>query len=277
MLSGAAQTTRNVAAAAIRRGRDRRFVSRLRHDAAAPVVILSPHLDDAVLNCWSVLSAPQPPTVVNVFAGIPQPGFVTRWDAICGARDSAAQMVARRAEDAQATALGGWTAVDLDLLEVEHRRGLPRRPLADVDAAIVARVPAASMLYAPAGIAAHVDHHTVRALAGAALRAGVPVRLYAEIPYAVVHGWPTWVTGTPPDPHRDVDVLWSQALADVAHLGPLRDAQVVRLDDRAAEAKLAAMRCYRSQLPALDGGDARLVSRPEVNRFEVFWELAARG
>ncbi len=274
VLSGGARTARNGAAAIVRRGRDRRFASQLRHDPAGPVLVLSPHLDDAALNTWSVMTAPAPATVVNVFAGIPRPGFVSRWDALCGARDSSAQAVARRAEDAQAMALAGCAALHLDLLEVEHRRGAPRLPLARIDEALVARVPAASAVYAPAGLAAHVDHRTVRALACAMLGTGVPVRLYAEIPYAVVHGWPTWVAGAPAEPHRDVDVFWGDALAGVPGLGPLRDARVVRLAEDAAAAKLAALRCYRSQLPALDGGDAGIVSRPEVNRFEVFWELA---
>lgn len=275
MVRAAATTARNAAAAAVRRARDRHFTSRLRHDPQAPALVLSPHLDDAVLNCWSVLTAPSPAVVVNVFAGIPRPGFVTRWDALCGASDSSTRMAERRDEEAQAMAMAGCTAIHLDLLEVEHRRGRPRRPLAAVDAAVTARAPAASVVYAPAGIAPHVDHHTVRALACGALRAGVPVHLYAEIPYAVVHGWPTWVTGEPADVYRHPEVAWAGVLAGVTELGPLRDAHVVRLDDATAAAKLAAMRCYRSQLPALDGGSAQLVSRTEVHRFEVFWELSA--
>jgi len=35
----------------------RRFTTRLRHDPGAPELLLSPHLDDAVLDCWDLLSA----------------------------------------------------------------------------------------------------------------------------------------------------------------------------------------------------------------------------
>src|SRR5439155_26817757 len=36
---------------------DIRLRPRLRHDPSAPSLMLSPHLDDAVINCWSVLTA----------------------------------------------------------------------------------------------------------------------------------------------------------------------------------------------------------------------------
>lgn len=56
--------------------RDRGFTSRLRVDPAAPAVVLSPHLDDAVINCWSLLTADRDVTVVNVFTASPPQG---RW------------------------------------------------------------------------------------------------------------------------------------------------------------------------------------------------------
>jgi hypothetical protein len=34
-------------------------------------VILSPHLDDAVLSCWHLLTGPGEVEVINVFAGVP--------------------------------------------------------------------------------------------------------------------------------------------------------------------------------------------------------------
>ena len=46
---------------------------------AAPVVILSPHLDDAVLSCWHVLSGPADVRVINLFAGLPALGAAPGW------------------------------------------------------------------------------------------------------------------------------------------------------------------------------------------------------
>src|SRR3954465_3348847 len=40
----------------------------------AGIALLSPHLDDAVLSCWHVLTGPGEVAVVNVFAGVPPAG-----------------------------------------------------------------------------------------------------------------------------------------------------------------------------------------------------------
>jgi LmbE family N-acetylglucosaminyl deacetylase len=268
---------RNAAAAAARRWRDRRFRPAIRHDPAAPELFLSPHLDDAVFNCWGLLTSEQPVQVVNVFAGVPDPGFVTRWDAICGARDSHGMARARLEEDRLALALAGRSPLNLDLLEVESRRGSPRRSLSSVESAIAAVMPAAARVHAPAGIGGHVDHVTLRTLARALAHAGVPVRLYAELPYCVLHGWPHWVSGRPPEAHRDVDAFWADFLAAVPEVGDLRAAHVVELDDNVAAAKLQAMRAYRTQFPALNGGEVDVLAAPDVHRFEVAWEVRPRG
>lgn len=65
-------------------------------------------------------------------------------------------------------------------------------------------------------------------------------------PTASVHGWPSWVTGTPPDPYLDVEVSWSSSLGVFRHLCTGRGAVVVRLSDDDATEKLAAMRAYRT-------------------------------
>lgn len=268
-----ARLARNAAAAAVRRVRDSRLQPTLAHDPSAPELFLAPHLDDAVFNCWELLSSDARLEIVNVYAGVPPGGFVTRWDAICGASESRAMSLARLEEDREALALAGRTATYLDLLEVETRRGAPRRPLAEVDAAVSAVHPHASLVHAPAGIGGHVDHVSLRSYARALHAARMPVRLYAELPYAVIHGWPQWVSGREPEPHRNVDAFWQAQLAGVPEIGDLRAARVVRLDDDEAAAKLTAMRTYRSQFPALNGGEAGVLEEPAIHRFEVAWRL----
>jgi hypothetical protein len=69
-----------------------------------------------------------------------------------------------------------------------------------------------------------------------------------------------------------VDVFWETFLADVPEVPNLRSADVVRLEPERAAAKLAAMRSYHTQFPALDGGVGHLAN-PAVHSFEVFWSL----
>jgi LmbE family N-acetylglucosaminyl deacetylase len=246
----------------------------LRADPAAADLVLSPHLDDAVLDCWSVLASEREVRVVNIFAGVPAGGLVTLWDAITGAGDSAERVRERISEDAAALAHAGRTAVNLDFLDNQYRRP-PELPLARLDAAVIGAVPAAARVYAPAGIGSHPDHRLVRRYACALARSGVPVSLYAELPYCVMHGWPHWVDGRAPDPYRDVDAFWRSFLSDVPELGDLRRGRVERLGDEAAAAKLRAMRAYATQYPALGYGARGLLDDPEIHRYEVTWDLPA--
>ena len=64
------------------------FRTRLRVEDQAPALVLSPHWDDAVLDCWSVLSSEGEVSVLNVFGGVPGPRALTLWDSITGAEDS---------------------------------------------------------------------------------------------------------------------------------------------------------------------------------------------
>jgi LmbE family N-acetylglucosaminyl deacetylase len=247
---------------------ERGFAPTLRHDADAPPLVLSPHMDDAVIDCWSVLTAPGELNVVNVFAGIPAAGHSTSWDRIVGATDSAELMRRRIEEDGDALARAGRAPVNLDFLEYQQREN--RRPpaLAKMDAALAAAVPATSRVYAPAALGTpHPDHVRTRAYALQCAQAGIPVELYADLPYAVVYGWPHWVTGDERNPHLDVDAYWAER--------PSGEPRVIALDDGQAAAKLEAMRAYATQFPSLDRGPIGLLSNPKVHRFEVFWPCAS--
>jgi hypothetical protein len=252
---------------------DRRFSPALAYDPGAPQLILSPHLDDAVLDCWSVLSGPEEVVVVNVFAGVPPPVPVPVWDAITGASDSAARVRERQAEDGAALARAGREPHNLALLDAQYRKPPPLR-LRDLDTLITAVVLRASRVYATSGIGGHPDHLLARRYALALVAGGMPVTLYADLPYCLMHGWPDWVDGRTADPTRNVDPFWEQFLDGVPRMPPLRDAHVRRLDDRAAHEKLEAMSTYATQWSALSFGGRDMLADPEIHRFEVFWELA---
>ncbi len=138
---------------------ERGFAPSLRHDPAAPPLLLSPHLDDAVIDCWSVLTREGDLNVVNFFAGVPPGGRTTRWDRIVGAGDSAELMRSRIEEDRAALAMAGREPRNLGFVEYQQREDRREPPLQAIDAELVAEIPAASKVYAPAVLGTvHPDH-----------------------------------------------------------------------------------------------------------------------
>jgi len=239
----------------------------------APIVVLSPHLDDAVLSTWSVVTDGREVTVVNVFTGVPGPLPVPRWDRLCGAHDSEAQMHARLEEDRAALALAGRSAVCLPFPERQYRDAEPEKE--ELATALTEAVPAASELYAPAGIGGHGDHLLARDLAlDLSGRLGLRLSLYAELPYAVRFGWPSWVTGEEADPRVVVDADWEAWLEGAPVPRSALTARVRRLGQDEMRAKLAAMRRYWTQFPLLNQGPIGLLEHPLVLPWEVAWSVA---
>jgi LmbE family N-acetylglucosaminyl deacetylase len=239
-------------------------------DSSAPALLISPHLDDVVYSCWSALSGPGTRQVVNVFAGVPRRGFVTRWDRACGARESAAHVRARIAEDAEVLARLGHEPAYLSFIDRQYGARAPT--MVEIDAAVAELVPAASAVYAPAGLGfSHGDHLLLREYARAVAASGMKVVLYADLPYAVRAGdWPAWVHGDGAPRPDLADAFWRPALRGVPEIA---EVEAVTLRPDVAAAKLDAMRAYRSQFPGLDH-DGRL-SDPRTHAHEVFWTLTS--
>jgi LmbE family N-acetylglucosaminyl deacetylase len=236
-------------------------------------VILSPHPDDAVLSLWHVLAAPEPVRVLNVFGGSPDGHRGDPWwDRLTGAEDSVIRVRERHAEDCAAPAMAARKPENLGFLDGQYRDAEPA--LEPIVEAIASAAPADAPLLAAAGLDGHRDHRLVRAAALALHAAGRAVVLYADVPHATRFGWPTWVTGYPADPHLDPEAFWSQHLrdtgVDLAALSP----DVRELDPSEFERKRAAVREYRTQVPALEW-EFGMLSRPEVLRYEVVWPLPA--
>jgi len=86
------------------------------------IVIVSPHLDDAVLGCSYLMTAHPGVTVVTVYAGRPgeYPRPMQHWDTLCGFVEGDEVHVARRAEDRGALSLFGATPVWLDYIEQSY-------------------------------------------------------------------------------------------------------------------------------------------------------------
>jgi LmbE family N-acetylglucosaminyl deacetylase len=231
-------------------------------------VIVSPHQDDAVFSLWHVLAGDGDVSVVNVFAGVPGPGRVGWWDAETGAADAGERSRERRREDHAALAFAGRSSIDLDFVDAQYREGAQdAEPIA---AAIAAAVPGDALLLAPAGLGAHPDHQLARSAALALRARDRRVGLYADVPHATRHGWPSWVINGTRGDRDEASERWRADLAD-ANLGLSElDARVHELDAVATERKLAALAEYRTQLPALTT-EFSLTTRPEALRFEVVW------
>ena len=244
----------------------------MQHADSAPTVVLSPHLDDAVLSAWSVVGGAGEAEVVNVFAGVPEDGPPPRWDRLAGAVSRRAHMEERLEEDRAALALAGRSAHYLAFLD-RHYRSIA--PDADrVAEAIDAAVPAAPLLYAPAGIGGHEDHVMVRDVAlELGRRRGMAVRLYAELPYAVRFGWPSWVTGANPGTDEAAELDWDFHLSSVPVPRSALSASVRRLGDGQVEAKLTAMRRYRTQFRLLNQSPFGVLEHPQVLPWEVEWSV----
>ncbi len=234
-------------------------------------VILSPHLDDAVLSCWHVLTQPGEVRVITVFAGVPlaltAPAW---WDRYTGAVDSGERVRERIEEDRSALALAGRTPVNLGFLDEQYRD--TEQAVAPLTDQIEPLLPPRARIYAPAAFANHADHALVRAVALQLRDAGFPVTLYADLPHATLHGWPAWVKGRRRATSRDLAAAaWDHLLAGTGALVPT----VHALDGDAHERKLAAVRMYRSQLQGLEEFAGRSLDDREALGYEVEWATAS--
>jgi LmbE family N-acetylglucosaminyl deacetylase len=100
---------------------------------AVDPVVLSPHLDDAVLSAAVQLMRPGA-RVITVFAGRPPEGTALgAWDRLTGATDARQRVEERWLEDDEAmSALGVGDPVRLDFPDTQHVTDAPARP--DLDA-----------------------------------------------------------------------------------------------------------------------------------------------
>jgi LmbE family N-acetylglucosaminyl deacetylase len=209
-------------------------------EAGTPVLVVSPHLDDAVLSCGAFLTAAAPRcpvTVATVFtAAGPPPHTLAARRFLAGA-DAQALYAARRQEDHEVLAGLGCAVVHLGFPDALFRRRRRRsrlvvpelthryptyrfdiargrvapgdRPLIDD---IAAALPATGgLVLCPLGVGRHVDHLLARA---AGMRLPGHVVHYSDFPYDRTH---------PPDraflTRNELDpVPWDRQLARKAAL-----------------------------------------------------------
>jgi LmbE family N-acetylglucosaminyl deacetylase len=177
----------------------------------AGVLVVSPHLDDAVLSCGALLAQLADRhriTVATVFtAAAPRPWSLParRQLRTLGGPDAEDFFAQRRAEDRDVLAGIGAAAVHLGFRDALFRRG-PRWPayptfrfdaargrIAASDAGLAAQVSArvdeitradeAGVIFAPLGVGRHVDHLITRR-AARALAGRTRIVYYSDFPYS---------------------------------------------------------------------------------------------
>ena len=221
------------------------------------VVILSPHLDDAVLGCGRFMAVHPGVTVVTLYAGAPPsyPDPMTHWDTISGFVTGDDVLAIRRDEDAAALAEVGASPVWLDVVEhqyLDRPDWIGAEQTVDrLEAAVRALDPTA--VFAPFGLA-NPDH-------GATHDAAMAVRdrypdpawfCYEDSGYKHIPGLLAWrVSGLF---RRNV---WpTPGAGDTEH---------------GDEAKRRALACYGSQMRALE---ADWQIGPKLVAPEQLWRLA---
>jgi LmbE family N-acetylglucosaminyl deacetylase len=213
------------------------------------VLVISPHLDDAVFSCGDWVAAHPGATVMTVFAGVPGgTPECTPWDAACGFADAREAVAARRLEDGAALAMLSAKPLWLDFLDSQYLQTPGEDELSEAMDGVLERTAPATVLV-PAGLY-HSDH-------------------------AIVHKAVLRLCRAQPQRHW---IMYEDALYR-RRAGRLQQRLAALLADGfcatpvAAEArhpgrKHAAIACYRSQLRAL-GKPADVVAPEGYWRLEV--------
>jgi hypothetical protein len=243
-----------------------------------PLLLLSPHFDDAALSCSGLLERDEPVDVLTVFAGRPQPPRQGPWDAACGFADSDVAGATREAEERQAFAGSPHRLATLPLIEAQYTAS-PRGP-----------AETAPLVDAVRDWLAHAGGGTVAVPAGAGApwgRRGFYARVRRRLPPRS--------SGLPPHPDhlllRDTIVPHLRGAEDAVTLlyeeipycfGAAADGAAKRIADANAsratlltlgvdrEAKAARIASYRSQLWSFP---PELLDADTLSPTERYWLL----
>ena len=165
-------------------------------------------------------------------------------------------------------------AVHLDEPDAMYRDGDP--DLRRVVARLTTLMRTAGEVWLPSAIGGHRDHKIARE---AGLRAAVAaghaqVTLYADYPYVIAYGWPSWVSGLPRGSYLDAGYWLAEQLTsgglDADCLVPV--VTMLSLEQRALKTELIA--AYRSQAAALRLAPGDLAADPSKLDFELAWRMS---
>lgn len=156
------------------------------------LVVISPHLDDAVMSCGALMLAHAGATVVTLFAASPAEytNPLNEHDVACGFRPGDDTMAVRREEDTRALGALGANSRWLDFAQNSHvaRADPTAVPEGAVDALVAAIADVEpTTVVAPLGLL-HPDHQACHATALAARETTSHVAWlwYSDLPYAYI-------------------------------------------------------------------------------------------
>ncbi len=223
------------------------------------IVVVSPHLDDAVLGCGRLLAAHPDATVITVYAGAPQsyPDPMTHWDTVCGFAAGDDVLASRREEDRRALGALHATPVWLDFVEHQY---LDRPDWVGADQTVdrletAVRAASPTAVFMPFGLAN--PDHTATHDAARVVRERIPEPAwfcYEDMGYQHIPGL----------------LAWRVAQLFRAEIWPTPAAPTV---DPGTERKQQALAHYGSQLRALEA-DWHLDAKLAAPAPEQFWSLA---
>jgi LmbE family N-acetylglucosaminyl deacetylase len=224
------------------------------------IVVVSPHLDDAVLGCGQLMSVHPGVTVVTVFAGNPPayPDPMRLWDVQSGFGPDDDVMEVRRGEDRAALAVLAAQPVHLDYVEHTYNPGdkpVSPKKIAEGLAGTL-RTLDPTLVLAPFGLA-NPDHDVVH-------RACMLVRedfdpatswwCYEDHGYKHIPGLLAW----------RVSSLFRRRVWPTPVCPPV---------DHDGGRKAAAVACYPSQLLALED-DWQISTKLAAPSPEQYWRVA---
>ena len=221
------------------------------------VVVVSPHLDDAVMSLGATIAwAVQAGAKIEVLTVFPSIATSTApagpWDRDCGFDTEGEQATERREEDRQACLLLGATPRWLNFgAEPYERRGSDD----DIWSAVQAATEGADLILVPGYPLLHPDHAYLSELL---LRKGLSGRrtvLYTEQPYAYTHNMSPLGSAVAPaiKPLIGAPISWTRVRTERTH----------------RQVKLKAVRCYKTQL--------RHLGLRNIGLYRMLWRERAQG
>jgi LmbE family N-acetylglucosaminyl deacetylase len=223
-------------------------------DAASSVLVISPHLDDAVFSCGDMLAAHPGATVATVFAAGPLTWHEpTTWDQAAGFRFGENAMTVRRDEDQAALEVLAARPVWMPFQESQYGHPAALETI-EVHLESVLNQSAAETVFIPLGLwdpDHHITHQACMSL----------VRRYAHL---------TWFVYEEAIYRRRPDAGLERRLTGLARSG-VRAARMYLGPRPVSLSKRLAVMCYRSQLMALSAPDQP--GHADLFRPERYWRL----
>jgi Uncharacterized proteins, LmbE homologs len=219
--------------------------------ALAPLVVVSPHYDDAVFSCGHLLAAVPRSTVVTVCTALPQDGNVlTDWDGRCGFSCASDAMRVRATENTEALTVLEAEGLDLNFLDAQYAATLSNAVdlLSDSLSATLTLLQPSTVCF-PIGLF-HEDHVMV-----------------SDVLMTICHHFPSirWLAYED-IPYRKREAFLRQRMDQLTARGM---AVTLTPIDLASTHKERAVLAYKSQFRGLGYSDAS----PIMQQTERYWRV----